>query len=60
VCGVQLVSLLNQLLLALMGSLQLGNLGAPTMPNPAFVAQITALQAQLQSVLSAKVFVAPA
>jgi hypothetical protein len=59
VVGLQLVTILSQLLAALLTPLQIGNLGAPTAPNPGFVAQIAALQGQLQTILSTKVFVAP-
>jgi hypothetical protein len=59
VVGLQLMTMLSQLLAALLTPLQIGNLGAPTAPHPGFVAQIAALQGQLQSILSTKVFVAP-
>ena len=60
VLGNMLLSILNQLLAALQGSLQLGNMGGPTAPNPAFVALIAPLQAQLSTMLSTKIMIAPA
>jgi hypothetical protein len=60
VLGNILLSILNQLLTVLQGSLQLGNLGGPTAPNPAFVALIAPLQAQLSTMLSTKIMIAPA
>lgn len=60
VIGTQLVMFLSMLLTALQTPLQIGNLGAPTAPFPAFTAQIAALQSQLSTLLSTKVFVAPA
>jgi len=55
--GPTLVGLLGQLLTMLMTPLQIGNLGAPTAPNPAFTAQVLALQGQLSTMLSTKVFI---
>jgi hypothetical protein len=60
VLGNILLSILNQLLTVLQGSLQLGNLGGPTAPNPAFVALVAPLQAQLSTMLSTKIMIAPA
>ena len=59
VVGPLLLAFLTQLLAALLTPLQIGNLGAPTAPNPGFVAQIAALQGQLATLLSTKVFIAP-
>jgi len=59
VVGPLLLAFLTQLLAALLTPLQIGNLGAPTAPNPGFAAQIAALQGQLATLLSTKVFIAP-
>ena len=58
VCGNLLLNILGQILTALQQPLQIGNLGAPTAPNPTFVTQLTAIQSQLSTILSSKVFVA--
>jgi len=58
--GPALVLLLGSLLTALESSLQIGNLGAPTAPNPAFVTLCEAIRAQLPGLLSAKVFISAA
>lgn len=58
--GPALVILLGTLLTALESSLQIGNLGAPTAPNPAFVTLCEAVRAQLPGLLSSKVFISAA
>lgn len=60
VYGPVLLTLLTQLLAALKTSLQIGNAGAPTAPNPAFVALLVPIEAMLTTLLSTKVFVAAA
>ncbi len=56
--GPTLLAILTQLLTALQQPLGVGNLGAPIAPNPAFAAQIAALQGQVSTLLSTKVFAA--
>jgi len=57
--GPVLYSMLSALLAALKTSLQVGNLGAPTIPNPAFLALLAPIEALLATLLSTKVFIAP-
>jgi len=57
VYGPNLVTLLTGLLAALKTPLQIGNLGAPTAPNPAFITLVAAVEAQLATLLSTKVFI---
>jgi hypothetical protein len=59
VVGNVLYALLTALLTALKTPLQIGNLGAPTIPNPAFIALIAPIEALMATLLSSKVFVAP-
>jgi len=58
VLGTTLVTILQTLLTHLQTSLQIGNLGAPTAPNPVFAGNVAALQGQLASALSLTVKVA--
>ncbi len=58
VYGPVLLTMMTQLLAALTTPLQIGNMGAPTIPNPAFVSQIVTLQGMLSTLLSTRVFIA--